>query len=273
MSRLLGTVWTVVERDPVIALTILVSFVLGALNIFGLADWLSTDVLSGLILLILALFAYGLLQVLYELRGSPSGHGAISESFVSAQTPPSFEDDLEDAREVWLLGVSLASLLENYEAVFEAKLRRRHRLNVLFVEPDHAACELVSLRDQTLVGDQRDTAAAYQRARIRSALEIFSGWKKTFPKQVEIKTSQYPMDFELILASIGSRRVIYMRHYPFKTSLGGELRIVIPGHDRGRFAYYESHIRNLWRHGYTYCDSDLAKNEADNNVIEEGSRV
>ncbi|MBI1210426.1 MAG: hypothetical protein GC190_03105 [Alphaproteobacteria bacterium] len=235
--------------DPSAFITIAACVVLGLLAMVGGENLLPKGAITGITLVALGSISFSLLNLLRAVRDSGPHGGGIQHTLVVQGFPKHFQEDLEDSKELTVIGVSLSGIIENYSDVFRQKLASKKRLNFLVVDPDSQACDLITSRDQTLGPEVVQIGVDYQRGRIRSTLRILEEWKEKYPKHIDVRLASYPMDFEIVLADVGARRVIYMRHYPFRNPLGGELHIVISNRDEQRFQYYEKHIANLWKSG------------------------
>jgi len=157
--------------------------------------------------------------------------------------PEDMHSNIEEAKILWLSGVSMLDFLQSNYSTFERKLKNGQFINALVVNPNGNACELAASRDIIVNID-------YQKSRINTTLQYLASLKEQMPDKMEIRIIDNPLDFEIVLADLGgSNKTMYLRHLGFKTTLGAEPKMMIPSTNSKWFDYFEAHIQNLWKSG------------------------
>jgi hypothetical protein len=238
LSRL---IWQDIRRGENIDLyvTVIVSLVLTILNVTGMAPASSVTPLTLAVLALVAITILGnrhRLELIIE-RTSPS-----SEKVVYEQFPPEFKDDLERAREVWLIGIHQSDVMIIYHSLFEKKLRAGDSLRVLLADPEGMASEMTEMRFPGEINPGQE------RARIKTSLNTLCQLKQVAPDRLEIRTIDFLLAYGgFALNPTSSTGVVYIQRYTFRTHGGAHKPKLVYRHGDGQ--WYDlicDEIRALW---------------------------
>lgn len=240
-------VWEEIRRGENLDLyiTIVVAIAYVILNLFDLApdDWIAPLTLATLGILIIALLGnrHRFEETVQRLTQSPG-------SLFQEKFPPDFENDLGQAKEIWLVGVTLNRTIKTYYAIFEQKLKHDGIIKVILVSPEDtnekkAAAEMAEKR----VYERSDVERL--RNQIQGTLEDFCSLKSIAPSQVEIRTITYPLGFGVFALDIETDEgVLYLEHYPYKTPGGSLPKFVLHAGDGRWYDFFKMEIEKLWEH-------------------------
>lgn len=209
----LRRIWSEIGRGENLNLylTIVAAIVLSIMNITGAA---SLSIVPSLTLALLALISLSLLGSRHQIEKILSTLVATEEATLVESFPSDMKVNIAQAKVLWLMGVSFLGILQEYYPTLERSLRSGQEVKALLVNHSSPACEIAASRDQVMDVD-------YQRSRIRAARRYLSALRQIKPNGVEVRLTENPLDFEVILCDQGDdNRVIYLRHLGFKTPLG-----------------------------------------------------
>ena len=251
--RLLRQAWDEIRRgeniDLYVAapLAILVA-VLGALGIT------SPQIISSLTLALLGLLATSLLINRHTVKDlTEKLEHSTDDTFLKELADSEFETDLNAASDLWLVGVSLTTIIRIHYSLIERKLRAGHAVKALLVHPDGPAVEMAEMRSYG--------PANIERARndIRNALQDLCSLGQVTLGRLEIRTIQHPLghgviakDPETVLGTI------YIQNYPFRTEGGSRPKFVLHVKDGFWYNFYKEELYNLWKSGTDWqCEAEL----------------
>ena len=163
--------------------------------------------------------------------------------------PDSYMTDVEEAEELWLVGVSLRDTVKHLGPVLERKLKRGHQLRVLLAEPLASVVEPAVRRtskEQDLGADTADKCVE-----IAGTLRRLGNLQREQKfGQLQICTSKYPLGYGVHAVNPGKPDgVLYVKLYPYKAEKEQKPKFVLCG---GRDRWYESFTRELfalWKDG------------------------
>jgi hypothetical protein len=223
--------------------TYLIIFLAVIILIFNIVDIGDERWMNEIILAFLAIMAFG--RIKDHRRLENVSIIPIEDGTFMARFPEDMKLEIKKSKELLLIGVSLHSFIEEHYREFEEKLKRGNSLKILLVNPSGEACKLASMRMPVPSGD-------HQRTRIENALTLLIKLKEncTRDNQLEIRTIEYPLDFEAYVVDPDSRDgILYMRHFGFKNDRGLEPKIVVRANKGHWFIYLEEETRHLWNSG------------------------
>jgi len=140
MLSLLTNLWKHIRQGENIELylTVLVAIPLAILNLLGVAQsWAAPITLA-----VLALFGVSTLVNRQRLESILEKLSQSSDSVLLDKFPPSREEDLKNAKELWLIGIALNKTVNTHYPVIQEKLKRGGSIKVLVVDPDGTASTL-----------------------------------------------------------------------------------------------------------------------------------
>jgi len=229
--------------------TAFTAVVITIINVVGIS--FATDNISAITLGILALISFSLLGSRHQIekilkKMLNSKDSIIVEKFETAEK----EKNIEECQTLWLCGVSLLGYFQNNMDTYSKKLEKGHTINTLLVKPNSDSLIIASNRDQVANID-------YQRNRIQTTLEYLKKLTEDSSEgqtngSVNIKTVDNPLDFETIICDYGTRKIMYLKHYGFKTPYGDAPLLLIDNNNLKLFKYFEDHFQNLWKYGEEY---------------------
>jgi len=229
--------------------TVLVALSIAALNLLGLAPQSLIASITLTLLGLLAVSALGNRHQFEELRQSFTK--SIDDIFLK-EFPATLDEDFDSGKEIWLIGVTLRSLVAGKYIRLEEKLRKGHGIKILLVHPEGAAVEIASSRYYAEVNrDSNKTSSA-----IRDGLQTFCSLHKIAPNNIEIRTIQNPLTFGAIAVDLeSSSGVLYIEHFPFRTVSGAMPKFVLRVGDGQWYEFFKREVYTIWSEGQVWkCD-------------------
>jgi hypothetical protein len=241
MAKSLKQIWTEIRQGENIDLylTLIIAFVLASLNVFGIGGSLTGPIT----LAVLALLAFSSLVNRRKLEEAVEKISRDREVLMKS-FPANRDMDIEGAKELWLVGLTLAKTIENYYAKLREKLKQGDHIRVLIVAPDGDCNELIAQRKFS------PTTPHQIQAKQRATLELLCHLKKDYTQNIEIRTMKFPTFIGVVAADLEViEGVIYVEHYSYNTSPEDLPKLVFRQSDTRWFGYYRQQIMNMWNDG------------------------
>ena len=161
--------------------------------------------------------------------------------------PPDFESDVEMAKAVFLIGVTLTDFVRRNYFTLQKKMGSGHSVKVMIVDPDSKAIELAEERN--IRPTDIDQARSEAKATIKQLCHLREEASKLGGK-LEVRTIQHPLSYAAFGVNLGnSSGTIYISHFAFKMEPGSEPKMVLRVKDGHWFDFYKNEIFNMWESG------------------------
>ena len=262
--KLLQRVWHDVKRGENIDLylTAGVAIILVLLNILGIAP---PSFIGSMTLAVLALMAITLLANRYKTEEMLE-KAILGQKEVFLQDFPSeWTQQIENSSELWIIGINLARTITSYFGLFEKKIKRGNKINVLLVDPNGMAVKQTAMRRPE--SGYIDQNLAFISASLKGLCEL----KKIAPNNIEIKTIDYPLSFGVFAVDpYTATGTLYLAYYPYKTNTpGGTVpKIVLQSKDGHWFGHFRMEIQNLWDNAESWnCEAVQPQVTSSQNTI------
>ncbi len=236
----LKRIWEDIRRGENIDLfiTVLIAIGLAILNIAGVAP---AALIAPLTLAVLGLLAVATLGNRYKLEESLETLNRTHTGLFQEKMPASMENDLRNARDLWLVGVTLNRTLNTHYSALEQKLGRGDTVRVLLVAPDGRGPEMLELREYK---------ARYSTERIRhlirDSLDDLCNLQQRFGG-LEVRVIDYPLSYGGVLVNpASSDGIFYLEHYPFKTPGGSMPKFVLEAKNGRWYTFFKLEIETIW---------------------------
>jgi hypothetical protein len=239
--RALQRLWEDIRRGENIDLyvTVTIAIVLVVLNVVGIAPqtWVAP-----LILAVLALLSIATLGNRYRLETVLQNMNQTAGRLLLGSYPSNLESDVENAKELWIVGISLYATTIKYYSSLESKLKKGCSIRVLLVNPDGQSVQMAAMRKYGLINVEDE------RTRIRTSLQRLCELQKGAKDRLEIRTLDNPLTFgAFAIDPETSGGVLYVEHYGFKTRRDHVRKLVLHRNDEGWYNSIKTEIYDLWK--------------------------
>lgn len=242
--KLLRQIWDDIRHGENIDLYVAapLAIFIAILGIFGIT---SPQLISSITLVILGLLATSLLTSRHSVKELSQKLTQTSDTiFFKDLAESNFEADFESATDLWLVGVSLTTIVRVHYSLIEKKLRAGYTIKALLVHPDGPAVEMAEIRAYGRPGVDR------ARNEIRNTLQDLCDLSQVAPGRLEIRTIQHPLGHGVIAKDPETASgIIYIQNYPFKTEGGARPKFVLRAKDGYWYDFYKKELHNLWETG------------------------
>jgi hypothetical protein len=223
--------------------------------VLGLLGVTSPQVISSLTLAILGLLAVSLLASRHAVQDLSQKLTQTSDTFFFKNlTETNYQADFEDATDLWLVGVSLTTIIRTNYSSMDRKLRAGHTIKALLVHPEGPAVEMAEMRAFAPPNIER------ARNEITAALQYLCNLSQVAPGKLEIRTIQHPLGHGTIARDPESASgTIYIQNYPFKTEAGSRPKFVLRAKDGFWYDFFKQELHNLWENGTEWHGVDKGK--------------
>ena len=217
-------------------LTIVAAVVIGILNLAGVFPAAG---LTSLVLAVLALLAVGTLATRAKLEDL---HTAVMEGGATPQRtlPPSFATDLAAINDVWISGVSRATLIRANLLTLTNRLRAGRTVRVLLVKPGSPAAALADRRMPIAVpgGMERE---------ITAALDMLGALHQDCGGDLQVRlTEQEPAFGSVFVNPSTTDARLYLEYYSYKTRHDSHLCLVLTARDGDWLELFREQLTELW---------------------------
>lgn len=235
-------IWEDIKQGENIDLyvTVPIAISLAILNIIGAV---SAQLLEPITLIILSLIAISLLGNRNSVKTLTRQIAQNADTVFYREFPVSFKRDLEEAKEVWLVGITLTDTIRNNYPILEQKLRIGHRIKVMLVHPDSPAIEMAEYRNY------RRTDILRARREARDSLNDLCNMRKVAvaPNNLEVRTIQHPLSYAAFGVDLeSSSGTLYISHFAFRIEPGSEPKFVLRVRDGHWYDFYRRELYNMW---------------------------
>ncbi len=232
-------VWADIQKGQNIdlLLTIVVSFALVIVNLLGVT---SPNLTSSLTLAVLGLIALSSLESRYKSEELLNRIEHAKGSFFQNSFPPQIKQDIKDAKELWLIGVSLSRTVKSYYSDIEQKLRNEYSVRVILTHPAGASLEMSVL---PVYGNK---SLEQRKAEILGSLETLCDLQKKYP-HLQIKTSGHYIGHGVIAINPNDNKgKLYIENHPFKMPGGSRPKFVLEAKDGEWYDFYKQEMFVVW---------------------------
>lgn len=161
--------------------------------------------------------------------------------------PSQFQTDLENAKEIWLVGVSLGSMINEQYSLLESKIKQGIPLRILVRDPNGETFRFVSRHSYTPITPEQ------VKTKILLTLSRLCELKRIAPSDIEIRVlDHYFLLGMCVLDPSMPSGKIYIEYYPFKMAKAGQPKLVISRLDTYWFDFYKSQLETLWKTSNTW---------------------
>jgi hypothetical protein len=238
MIEAVKQIWAEIKQGENVDLylTLVVALLLAGLNIFGIG----LSMIGSVTLAVLALLSFSSLVNRRKLEEALDKLSRDKDVLLD-RFPTNREIDMEGAKELWLVGLTLHKTIDGYYSLLHKKLNQGDHVRVLIVDPESPYEAIVAQRKfspTTIQGIQN-----YQ----KSTLSLLCSLKKIAPQNMEIRITDYPPFFGALAADLESiEGIIYIEQYSYKMLNEDLPKLVFRKNDMNWFQYYRQQIINMW---------------------------
>ena len=153
---------------------------------------------------------------------------------------------IEGAEEVYLVGYHLQGTILRLGKMLEAKLARKHKVNILLIDPDSDACKYAN--DSLLYPNSDEEF----RNRIRISLNTLGEISKQHPENLSVYLVDHPLPFGAYITNLDSPSgKMYIELYAYK---GGseEPKFVLNKKDGQWYELYSGQLKALLKKATLY---------------------
>lgn len=241
--KFLDRIWSDVQRGENIEMyiTIVLALVLAVFNVVGIA---SSSWIAPLTLVVLSALALSNIKIQHDFDLLFKKLSRSASSFFLEKFPESINSDIEEATELWLVGVTLTYTISQQYLRIEHLLQEGSNVKVLLVHPEGPALEMAEDRAYLQSSPER------RRNVIHGSVEDFCTLRSIAPDKLEIRTIRNPMSHGIIAVNPDLvSGVFYIANYPFKVGGGSRPKFILRASDGHWYDFYKKELLMLWNNG------------------------
>lgn len=235
LKRLWGDIKSGKSLDLYILIVLSVALIV--LNLVGIDLGVET---SAVILALLALLGVSLLrlrQTIDDLRSAPRGATRFLHQY-----PPEYEQGLESANEVLLVGVTLNSVLRQHRSMLAKKLQRGDRVRLIIIAPHSAGMTAAVERLDSSARATQHLSGELTGASIELVRELAPHGA------IELRVTQSSLTYGAAMVGGFNDTTIYVEHYAYKGGTDAIPKMVVTASDGEWLTFYRTELEELWTH-------------------------
>jgi hypothetical protein len=177
------------------------------------------------------------------------------KGFLLEEFPANHRQDLVNAQELWLVGISLVRTVPRYFKLLNDKLANGHTVRILLATPEPAVVEPAVQRSFL------PTDAETKCNEIRRTRELLCGLPASDRGSLEIRTTRTPLSHGVHAINPGNADgVLYVKLYPHKAGEDQKPKMVLRVGDR-YYQAFKQELEVLWEAAVKYKCPDRATPE------------
>ena len=234
----LQRIWKNARENIIEYVTIIVAIGVAILDLLGRVP---DNSIVPLTLAVLGLLAASMLRIQQKIEQFTGPQGQLFQE----KHDDGLEKDLEHAKEVWLMGVSLSRTIKTNYVPFERKLAQGDTIRVLLVDPKGKGIEMAAGREY---GSRFD--AKRLRDLIRGSLDDLERLKQKAPDKLHVRVIDNPLTFGGVAVNPNDAAgVLYLEHYSYKMPGGSVPKFVLRAGDGQWYDFFRDEMQALWDNG------------------------
>lgn len=164
------------------------------------------------------------------------------EPILAKTYPTDYFETLEKAKELWITGLNLRRF-EFQGRLLKNMIKKGGTLNVILLSSRGEALNYAAQQDY---GSYADIIS--YRETIEKADRYFRDLRRLYPKQVNIRTIDFPLTFGVDAVDIESASgVIYVRYYPLQSGCDDQPILVLRPHHYYWYTFYKEQLEKQWK--------------------------
>ena len=226
---------------------VIVSVVLLLLDLFGFAnpDWISSVTISVLALLAVAILGNRHKLENIEQQFSQSPHTLFLEKY-----PDELKEQITNARELWVIGINLATTTHVYYDSFLDSLKRGNKIRVLLINPQSHVNQLAATRTH------RKQSAEWHRSLVLQSLTLLCQLRAEVPNGIEIRTLHHLPSFGMFGIDLETQQgILYLEHYGYRLKIGDKPKMVLRPQDGKWYDIFRQQLYALWQDSVEWAHS------------------
>ncbi|MCP4357727.1 MAG: hypothetical protein GY796_06895 [Chloroflexi bacterium] len=241
-------IWEDIKRGENIDLYVVIPIAI-SLAILNIIGFVSSRFIEPITLIILGLIAISLLVNRNTVRMLSNEISLQVNSVFYRKFPSTFESDIREAKEIWLIGITLTDFIRGNQSILKEKLHKGHIIKALVVHPDSPAIEMAETKN----ANRAEINVERARGEVRHSLEDLVGLRKIAPKNLEVRTIQHLPSYAAFGVNLETPSgTLYISHFAFKIKAGSEPKLVLQVTDGHWYDFYKREIHNMWDQGISW---------------------
>ncbi len=168
-------------------------------------------------------------------------------NYLLKKLPETLQTDFDVASEIWLVGASLGSTINEKYSLIENKLKNKTLIRVLLRDPEGETFWMIASHSYTPI--EPDQA----KSKVQVSLTKLAALREINPKYLEIRVID--RHFQLGMMAFDpdtAKGRIYVEYYPFRMSESSQPKIVVAPQDGYWFGFYRKQLEMLWENGKSW---------------------
>jgi len=166
------------------------------------------------------------------------------DNYLLKKLPETLQTDFEGASDIWLVGASLGSKINEKYTLIENKLKNKTSIKVLLRDPAGETFWMIASHSYTPVDPDQATS------KVQMSLTKLAALRTINPEYLEIRVIDHHFSLGMMAFDPDTAKGrIYVEYYPFRMSESSQPKIVVTPQDGYWFGFYRKQLEMLWENG------------------------
>ncbi len=169
------------------------------------------------------------------------------DNYLLKKLPETLQTDYEVASDIWLVGASLGSTINEKYSLIENKLKNKASIKVLLRDPAGETFWMIASHSYTPI--EPDQAES----KVQTSLAKLAALREINPKYLEIRVIDHHFSLGMMAFDPDTAKGrIYVEYYPFRMRESSQPKIVVTPQDGYWFGFYRKQLEMLWENGKSW---------------------
>ncbi len=166
------------------------------------------------------------------------------DTYLLKKLPETLQTDFEGASDIWLVGASLGTTINEKYPLIEKKLKNRTSIKVLLRDPEGETFWMIASHSYTPIAPDQ------AKSKVLTSLTKLAALREINPKYLEIRVIDHHFSLGMMAFDPDTAKGrIYVEYYPFRMSESSQPKIVVAPQDGYWFGFYRKQLEMLWENG------------------------
>jgi hypothetical protein len=166
------------------------------------------------------------------------------DNYLLKKLPETLQTDFEGASDIWLVGASLGSTINEKYLLIENKLRNKTSIKVLLRDPEGETFWMIASHSYTPIAPDQ------AKSKVHMSLTKLAALREINPKYLEVRVIDHQFSLGMMAFDPDTAKGrIYVEYYPFRMSESSQPKIIVAPQDGYWFVFYRKQLEMLWENG------------------------
>jgi hypothetical protein len=170
------------------------------------------------------------------------------DNYLLKKLPETLQTDFEGASDIWLVGASLGTTINEKYSLIENKLKNKTSIKVLLRDPEGETFWMIASHSYTPIAPDQ------AKSKVQTSLTKLAALREINPKNLEVRVIDHHFSLGMMAFDPDTAKGrIYVEYYPFRMpERSSQPKIVVTPQDGYWFVFYRKQLEMLWENGKSW---------------------